>query len=668
MPSAPKRRRTIAQRIQIRNATLPSMASSGDGGAAVAPRPPTDDDEVVPPPGFHGTLTTVQRRLAREVTIQLREQRSCVLRADVGIGKTLVAGAAARRLALQEGARTLILAIAPSASMARQQAVEYGVSDPELQAIATASEPLLRRCLVEWAPGAPPVTATLTRDAFRVLMRPPPDGTAPILRRIADGARVERVVLLLDEAATCVRNQKSKVVEAVERLRGALRDRLTILGMAADPSQSQSPRERETMIKRLYGLEAPPVVQDTAEERREFRATTLWQGERADAPRAPLAILLKPDERELGELQDAILGAVLFLQPASNIETRPMPVPNEPPADIGWNAAESSSQTLRAYLHNVLGGLEAQQFLLNRICYLHGKAVAPDHPVRLGGAARSEHMHRVARVSAGRVAECERAAHFHTILAFAATRGARRKAREIARQARARAAARGHGEGRDECDLEYAPYGLHDVTAQSEVERRECLQRVREAAAGNEQPQLALINKAQMRGSNEFAKGFTHTVVFGGPLTDAEWDQFHGRVGRRCPPAVGDVFPTRIEGTHVSIKEFDDIRRAIAREPSELDEVRARLGDADAARAREITTRFGADAAQGLLKLYDLPEGREPRSFWLGGETLVERYHALLCEREAASPTWIDWAYNFHYWRWENEQADEDEKMKEATS
>ena len=406
--------------------------------------------------------------------------------------------------------------------MARQQTVEHGVAPS-----CRRSRPRRpsRGCPRRMAPGAA-ITATLTRDAFR-LLRPPPVARRPS-RRIADGARVERRPPRRD---ACVATKQ--VVDFVAC--AAPSTASAILGMAADPSQSQSPRERETMIKRLYGL-GLLVVQVHAEERREFRATTLWQGERADAPHAPLAILLKPDERELGELQDAILGAVLFCSPPRTSRRAPA-VPGGPrPTSVerGGVLSQTPGRTFKPWVARQ-GPLTSATFTARRW--------RPTTPCA-SGAARSEHMHRVARAGAGRAEASAR-------LPPSSPRGhagaRRRRARSPGRP-RARRRAR-HGRAATSATSSTRPTGCttSPPRARSSAGVPSACARRRPGTSSRSSPSSTGADARQQR-----VQRLTHTV-FGG-LTDAEWDQFHGRVGRRCPPAVGDVFPTRIEGTHVSIK------------------------------------------------------------------------------------------------------------------
>ena len=607
----------------------------------------SSDDSVRVPPEFNGTMTDVQQRLANDIVAHLKTSNAIVLKGAVGIGKTLTAGAAVRHVAALQAEVPLVIAIAPSLRMARQQFAEYGANS-KLKGMNYRGLSVLRQCIHTWRPGDEPVVVTMTKESFCTFCREGDAGEESALDKIIRENRVQNIFLIIDEVGTFIRRPGGKLVGYVEQLRNKIK-RLCVLGMAADPDAYNdyymSADEHVRMKTRCYGTAEPPTVEETEEERRIF-LSTLWQGERHPAPRHAKPVLREPDSNSTQELENAILGCLLFQQVKSNMDLLPLESIGEDGEIIvtneSWEYERGKKNELNTYVKNILGKLEAEQLLTGffRTTAIQ-ETMASDDIVKLGDSARAD-MKRVTQVSCGQVEKFESVQHHHVVLALAATAGTRNHALDLM----------GMINSQSTSEAGFAPYRIHDLTASDEVTRAHNLEKMMREVAKDEFLHIGLINKAQARGSNEFAKGFTRTLVFGGPMSQTDWDQFHGRIGRRCAPEVGDVFCSPMTGTHVKCPLFDDILDAILRRQARLDlvEKHVRKNDRWNQKMDYVMSRHGEEAKRGFLKCFQMEKGAaDIEPFFFGGnENLVTKYCNLLDEREAKSPRWIAWANQYH--------------------
>ena len=599
------------------------------------------------PPEFNGTMTDVQQRLANEIAVHFRTSNAVVLKGAVGIGKTLIAGAAIRHVASLRAKVPLVIAIAPSLRMARDQFAEYGANS-KLKGLTSKGLSLLRQYIREWRSGNEPVTLTMTKESFCTFCREGDDGEKSAFDKIIREEGVQDVFLIIDEVGNFMRRPGSKLVGYVDHLRNKIQ-RLCVLGMAADPeayndrymSQDQHVRAKT----RCYGTAEPPTVENTEEERQIFQNKIIWQGERLPAPRQAKPVVREPDSSVTMELENAILGCLLFQQKDSD-----MKLDREYTGEYGetiveddhWEYAQGKKNELNTYVKNILGKLEADQLLNGKIRRpAMTQQIADDDIVLLGDSVRVD-MTRVTKVECGQVTEFERVKHHHVVLALAATTGARYHALGLMRNINSYAKSDDPG---------FAPYRIHDLTG-DEVSRAQNLENMMREVAKDEFLHIGLINKAQARGSNEFAKGFTRTLVFGGNLSSTEWDQFHGRIGRRCTPEVGDVFCSPMTGTHVKCPLFDDILDAILRRQARLDIVEKRVRENDSwnEKMNYVLAEHGPDVKRGFLKCFQMKKGaQEIEPFFFGGnEDLVTKYCNLLEERKKNSLQWNRWANTYH--------------------
>lgn len=624
------------------------MASARLRTTSPALAPPSEFSGFVQtPPEFNGTMTNVQQRLANEIAVHFRTSNAVVLKGAVGIGKTLIAGAAIRHVAARQAKVPLVIAIAPSLRMARDQFSEYGANS-KLKGLTSKGWSVLRQYIREWRSGHEPVTLTMTKESFCTFCREGDDGEESAFDKIIREEGVQVVFLIIDEVGNFMRRPGSKLVGYVDHLRNKIQ-RLCILGMAADPEayndRYMSADQHVRAKMRCYGTADPPTVENTEEERRIFQDKIIWQGERLPAPRHAKHVVREPISSHTKELENAILGCLLFQQSQSD-----MKLDREYTGEYGdpiveddrWEYAQGKKNELNAYVKNILGKLEADQ-LFNGKIRRSGmeQKMANDDIVLLGDSERVD-MTRVTKVECGEVKEFESVQHHHVVLALPATTGARYHALGLMRNINSYAKSDEPG---------FAPYRIHDLTG-NEVSRAHNLENMMREAAKDEFLHIGIIKKAQARGSNEFAKGFTRTLVFGGHLSPTEWDQFHGRIGRRCTPEVGDVFCSPMTGTHVNCPLFDDILDAILRRQARLDIVEKRVCENDSwnEKMNYVLAQHGEEGKRGFLKCFQMKKGAaEIEPFFFGGnEDLVTKYCNLLEERKKNSPQWIEWANTYH--------------------
>ena len=418
----------------------------------------------------------------------------------------------------------LVLWVAKTPKLARDQAVEVGaIYDVPL---TTAHIKGLAKNLSKRSEGDPPIAVTMTQSFFKTLLK-----DQKFVSGFTGPLGSPKIHLVLDEAhGLYVR--PSAATTAMGWLHKFYPMRIT--GVTATPQLESDGCKKRALT--LYGAEAT-LVDYTAAERKQFK-TDLMTHRPSSKPKWQPVALLTPDANEYdGWLKD--LGTIVTGNTAKATK------------DVGIDAWVARGNITATVLADQVHGSAGDGGLLFKNQLVDGVPWQRKQPDgSLAEVKRPEVAIIVHKTPAGNKQ------HLLKLQELAGTEGVR-------------------------------PFVVHDLRTKDLASYKAALASFTADAKTTNKTVLGFVDKAQIEGTNDYAKNVS-TIVAVGDWTDAELDQLGGRLGRPCEVQAGDLVPKGHSLIHFAsewekqVKEIGLVRhstRAVAM-PQELKKKVEALKDA----------------------------------------------------------------------------------------
>ena len=105
-----------------------------------------------------------------------------------------------------------------------------------------------------------------------------------------------------------------------------------------------------------------------------------------------------------------------------------------------------------------------------------------------------------------------------------------------------------------------APFKMHDLRQSDIATHRENLEAFTQDVTKTDVMVLAMVDKRQIEGTNDYAKNVS-AIVAVGAWTTAELTQLGGRLGRPCVFQPGDLVPQAVKLFHFHSKWASDVNQ-----------------------------------------------------------------------------------------------------------